>query len=77
MVSIVAFQAVDPSSILGRRMFCSFVFCFFLSKGASDWHPCQDIMSLLDLFLEQLRMGCDARCRCTFSLNSSVERALD
>jgi hypothetical protein len=25
MVSIVAFQAVDPSSILGRRMFCSLI----------------------------------------------------
>jgi hypothetical protein len=52
MVSIAAFQAVDPGSIPGRRMFFSFSchFCHICQNGGKKLLACRDHDSNLGYF---------------------------
>jgi hypothetical protein len=49
MVSIAAFQAVDPGSIPGRRMFFSFS-CHICQNGGKKLLACRDHDSNLGYF---------------------------
>ena len=52
-VSMVAFQAVDPGSIPGRRIFIFFIYFFFSTSYAVIMPPvkvCQSKLQIIDLY---------------------------